>query len=105
MGKYTFRHIESHKVDRIHALEFDTKDQALWERMRELAIENDWDLPDEPFPENAPDDPAVWYELLKCVPESELGDVEEDWWQLTKGGYDVTCELLDSDGGLVVGDE
>lgn len=104
MAKCTFRHIESHKVDRIHALTFDTSDQALWTKMRELAMENDWNSPDEPLPEEAPNDPEAWYRLLQCVPEDELGDVEEDWWMMSKGGFDTAYELLDGNGEILFED-
>ena len=101
MGTYTFRNIETHQVRRIFSLVFDTADQKLWSEMLSIVkIMN----PEVSFPDQAPTDPEVWHRLLKHVPDDELGDVEEDWWMMEKGGFDVNHETLNDKGHLLFED-
>lgn len=103
MTQYTYRLIESHKVDLVRSLTFDTTDQVEWERLLSLVDPQNLadDAPINDFPAQAPNDVDTWLELLRCIDESEIGAQEADWWQMNLGGYETNDELLDSSGKLV----
>lgn len=101
MAECTFRYIEKHEVNRVFTLNFDTSDQVLWTKMltlaKELGLKED-------FPDEAPSNPKTWHQLLQNIPEDELGDVEEDWWMMLKGGFDVAYETLNAEGEVLFED-
>jgi hypothetical protein len=54
------------------------------------------------FSEDAPSDPDEWYRLLKCLDSGEFPESQEDWWTMSKGGFETSTELTDADGEIVI---
>ncbi len=101
MSKFQYKYIEAHQVNLIHKIDIDTKDQALWEKLLNLA-NPDLLEDEEEFPVEAPSDPEEWFRLLGCIDQAEFPESYEDWWTMEKGGYEICRELLDENGNSVV---
>ncbi len=100
MSKFQYRYIEAHKVNLVHQIDIDTKDQALWEKLLNLV---DPDLLEEgnEFPKKAPSNPDDWFKLLSLINQEEF-ESHEDWWTYRQGNYEIFRELLDKDGKVVI---
>ena len=77
--------------------EFDTEDQEQWDSLRDR-VEDDLSE----FPEEAPSDPNVWFQLFQNLYYAEYENAEEDYWVSDiKGFTEHTYELVDSDDNLI----
>lgn len=98
MKKFKVSLIEHHWVDRYYEQEFDCSDQALWMRLKAVADYSWHDVDEAEFPESAPDDPVIWFKLIKICPGPELAETYDDWVSDRKGGYEINYLLEDSEG-------
>ncbi len=104
MSKFQYRYIEAHQVNLVYQIDIDTKDQALWTRLLDLANPDLLEDEDE-FSDEAPTDQGEWFRLLGCIDQAEFPESHEEWWTLEKGGYETCRELLDENGNPVISTE
>ena len=77
--------------------EFDTEDQEQWDSLRDR-VEDDLSE----FPEEAPSDPNVWFQLFQKLSCTEYENAEDDYWVSDiKGFTEYTYELVDSDDNVI----
>ena len=77
--------------------EFDTEDQEQWDSLRDR-VEDDLSE----FPEEAPSDPNVWFQLFQNLYYAEYENAEEDYWVSDiKGFTEYSYELVDSDDNVI----
>ncbi len=81
--------------------EFDTEDQDQWESLRERVQSQSMDDLSE-FPEEAPNDPNMWFQLFQRLSCMEYENAEDDYWVSDiKGFTEYTYELVDSDDNVI----
>lgn len=102
MSKLTFKYIEAHQVNLIYKIDIDTSDQSLWKNLLKSANPDLVEEKGMEFSKDAPSDPQEWYRLLKCVNTEEFPDSEEDWWTMSKGGFETSSELIGEDGEIII---
>ena len=100
MPIYKVVYKEFHKLTISNLQSFDTEDQEAWDRFRSDGIEFNNISPDD-FPEEAPSDPQIWFDLISQLSTDEYEDREEDCWTMNKGGFDSSFDLEDEDGNSV----
>jgi hypothetical protein len=101
MAKHKFIYKEFHEVIYSYIQSFDTDDQESWVKYRNEAIEYHDANPND-FPENAPNDPQMWFDLLSKLDAYEFEDTEEDCWTARKGGFPRSRELEDQNGSVLI---
>jgi len=97
MPKFKARQKLVQKVIQLYWEEFDTEDQEQWDSLRNR-IEDDLSE----FPEKAPSDPNVWFQLFQNLYYAEYENAEEDYWVSDiKGFTEYSYELVDSDDNVI----
>jgi hypothetical protein len=97
MPKFKARQKLVQKVIQLYWEEFDTEDQEQWDSLRNR-IEDDLSE----FPEEAPSDPNVWFQLFQNLYYAEYENAEEDYWVSDiKGFTEYSYELVDSDNNVI----
>jgi len=82
--------------------EFDTNDQEKWNVLRSYAEDAMFEDEFKKIPEEAPEDPSLWFQLYKYYEEHEYLNAEpEDWVSSRKGSTDYTYILEDSQGEVI----
>ena len=77
--------------------EFDTESQEQWDSLRDR-VEDDLSE----FPEEAPSDPNIWFQLFQHLYYAEYENAEDDYWVSDiKGFTEYTYELVDSDDNVI----
>ena len=99
MPAFTYRETEHHRMTRTYEYEFDTTSTEDWENLLESAEANNVDISE--MPSEPPEDPIVWMGLIEQLPLSDLVDYDDDVWTMSKGGFDVSAELLDDEGNEI----
>ena len=86
--------------------EFDTTDQAKWEELKNN-VESEFDNDDfEALPNDAPDDPTIWFELYKKLDYREYANQDEDQWvSQYKGTTEYEYVIEDEDGNQIISEE
>jgi hypothetical protein len=81
--------------------EFDTENQEQWDSLKARAQDcSGEDLSD--FPEEAPSDPNIWFELFQKVYYLEYENQDDDdWVSDRKGTTEYVYELRDSDDNVI----
>ena len=88
-------------VIQVYWEEFDTDDQAHWESLKERVNENSAEIFDD-YPDRAPSDPSIWFDLYQNLYHSEYYEQEDDdWYSDRKGTTQHSFDLEDSDGDLI----
>ncbi len=100
MPSYKVIYKEFHQLTISNIQSFDTEDQDAWNNFRDDAINNFGIDPDD-YPEEAPSDPQVWFDLISQLSTDEYEEREEDCWTMSKGGFDTIYELEDEDGNTI----
>ena len=81
--------------------EFDTEDQEQWESLRERVQDSASDDLSE-FPEEAPSDPNIWFQLYQQLYYAEYENAEEDYWVSDiKGFTEYSYELTDTEDNVI----
>lgn len=81
--------------------EFDTEDQDQWESLKERVQDQSMDDLSE-FPEKAPSDPSLWFQLFQKLSNTEYENREEDYWVSDiKGFTEYSYELTDTDDNVI----
>ena len=81
--------------------EFDTEDQDQWESIKERVQDQTMDDLSE-FPDEAPSDPNLWFQLFQKLSCTEYENAEDDYWVSDiKGFTEYTYELVDSDDNVI----
>jgi hypothetical protein len=97
MPKFKVVRKEYHQVVSIFTEEFDTKSQDQWDDLKDRA-----DVDEDDYPEKPPKDPAEWLELFVSAREIDPDSRYDDWVSERKGGYDVSFEVIDSKGKVIL---
>ena len=85
--------------------EFDTTDQDAWDDLRSR-LENNGSIDLADYQEDAPEDPATWFELYKKLYYLEYENNEEDdWFSDRKGTTEYQFTLTDESGDEVMSEE
>ena len=100
MPIYKVVYKEFHQLIISNTQSFDTEDQEAWDCFRTDGIEFNNISPDD-FPEEAPSDPQIWFDLISQLSTDEYEEREEDCWTMNKGGFDSSFDLEDEDGNSV----
>ena len=100
MPSYKVIYKEFHQLTISQIQSFDTDDQDAWENYRDHAIQN-YGADADDYPEKAPSDPDLWFDLISKLDTSEYQDREEDCWTMNKGGFDTAFELEDEEGNTL----
>ena len=81
--------------------EFDTEDQDQWKSLKSRVEDSSGeDLED--YPDEAPSDPSVWFELFQLLYYAEWENDEDDDWVSDREGFSkIEFELEDSDGNVI----
>jgi len=99
MPIYKVIYKEFHQLTISKIQEFDTADQDAWDEFRSNAELNGIDLDN--YPEDAPSDPQIWFDLISELPTDDYPETEEDCWTMNNGGYDTSYELEDENGNTL----
>jgi hypothetical protein len=99
MPTYKVVYKEFHQLIISKIQEFDTSDQDAWDAFRSNAELNGIDI--ENYPQEAPSDPQIWFDLISELPTEDYAETEEDCWTMNNGGYDTSYELEDEDGNTL----
>ena len=99
MPTYKVVYKEFHQLTISKIQEFDTTDQEAWDGFRGAAKAYVEDI--DAYPEEAPSDPQIWFDLISELPTEEYEETEEDCWTMSKGGYDTSYELEDEKGNTL----
>jgi hypothetical protein len=100
MPSYKVIYKEFHQLTISNIQSFDTDDQDAWEIFRKDAIQN-YDVDADDYPEKAPSDPEIWFDLIAKLDTSQYDDKEENYWTMDKGGYETAFELEDEEGNTL----
>lgn len=81
--------------------EFDTENQDQWESLKSRVKDcSGEDLDD--YPDEAPSDPSLWFQLYQMLYHLEYeNDEEDDWFSDRKGSTEHRYQLEDSDGNVI----
>ena len=97
MPKYRYIHREFHRVVTEQYEEFDTNDQKHWDEL--LGRLEDHDEDEFPLPLDAPNDPAVWKNVLEKISPDDLQNIGEEYWESSiNGDYEIENILIDENG-------
>ncbi|NDU85009.1 MAG: hypothetical protein G3H99_00110 [Ferrovum sp.] len=92
---------EYHTVIKTYIEEFDTLDQEKWEHFRHLLSGHAQERLSE-FPEVAPSDPKIWFDLLQLINHADYEvEVEDDWISIRQGQFKVVYYLEDEYGEVI----
>jgi len=111
MTTYKLKLFEYQKIRNTWEIEFDTADQATWERLLEAAAKFDDVSPDQNFlydiPKIAPADPEKWFELGQLIFEGRPPFVclkKGELMSLHDGELDISTghQLEDAKGNILL---
>ena len=80
--------------------EFDTTDQDAWEDLLSRLNSDGKDISD--YPDQAPDDSAIWFDAYKQIYYAEYENQDDDDWYSDRKGSTEYEFILTDDGGDVV---
>lgn len=100
MPTYKVSYTELHRIDISRIQYFDTENQDHWESFRNDATEN-YGIDPEDYPEIAPSDPTIWFELIAQLDPQNYDDYKEDCHTMRNGGYETVFELEDDNGKII----
>lgn len=104
MAKYRMTQLLRQTVIQKFWEEFDTSDQEAWDELRNRINNDNISLDD--FPEEAPNDPSIWFSLYKELYCLEFQNREEDYWiSDIKGFTEYDFILTDEKGDDVIYEE
>jgi hypothetical protein len=82
--------------------EFDTNDQEKWDDLKDRISFSDSDYADD-LPDEAPNDPNVWFEAYQKIDSGEFGSQEPDRWISEENGTtNFDYELFDESGNIIL---
>lgn len=81
--------------------EFDTDDQDQWESLKSR-VEEAGAEGIEDYPNQAPSDPSIWFELYQMLDHSDYENCDEDDWVSDREGTtESNFELEDESGDVI----
>jgi hypothetical protein len=81
--------------------DFDTENQEQWDSLKERIRSSDSDYANS-LPEDAPQDPEIWFEAYKELYYAEYENQEDDYWiSDAKGSTEYQYDFFDADGNTV----
>ena len=101
MAKYKAKQKLVQTVIQTYWEEFETENQEQWEFLR-TRIEDCSGVSLDDYPEDAPSDPAVWFELYKKLYYAEYeNQYDDDWVSDRKGFTEHSYSIEDADGEVI----
>ena len=101
MPKFKVKQDLYHTVLLSYWEEFDTEDQDQWDQLLSRVEENNDEGLDD-FPEDAPSDPSVWFQLYQMLYHGEYYNCEdEDWISDRNGSTEQVYQLEDGEGNVI----
>jgi hypothetical protein len=98
MAIYKAKQILEQTVVQVYLQEFDTESQEQWESLKDLL--DDGSSGD--YPEKAPDDPGIWFDILQKLDYSNYDEQEEDDWVSDRDDTTkYSFKLENSEGDLI----
>ena len=105
MPKFKARQKLVQTVIQLYWEEFDTEDQEQWDSLK-TGVEEGSAKDVSKFPENAPSDPNIWFDLYKMLNYKEYENAEKDDWVSDCNGFtEYFFELEDSEGNIIESSE
>ena len=84
--------------------EFDTDSQEQWDSLKSRLADAGEELDDD-LPEDAPSDPAVWFELYKKLYYAEYENQDDDDWVSDRKGFTEHSYFIEDADGEVIASE
>ena len=101
MAKFKVKQKLIQTVIQLYWEEFDTEDQEQWESLK-ARIEDSSGESMEDYPNEAPSDPSLWFDLYQNLYHSEYAlQDEDDWYSDRKGTTEHSFELENSAGDVI----
>lgn len=81
--------------------EFDTADQMKWDSLKARVSDSNSDFA-ETLPDEAPEDPEVWFQAYKELYYAEYENQEDDYWiSDAEGSTEYQYDLFDDAGNVI----